>query len=94
MLKLHLENLNGNPEKNIPMSEMFDDDFNPLEDLHTCMLTIQKQTEAISNLVGVINKLTVENRQQQALNRSFKNHIAALESRISAIEQASTNRSH
>jgi allophanate hydrolase subunit 1 len=76
------------------MSEMFDDNFNPLEDLHTCMLTLQKQTEAITNIVGVINKLTVENRQHQALNRSLKNHIAALESRISAIEQASTNRSH
>ena len=73
---------------------MFDDNFNPLEDLHTCMLTLQKQTEAITNIIAAVNRLTTENQQQQVLNRNLKNHISALENRIIAIEQASTNRSH
>ena len=72
---------------------MFDDNFNPLEDLHTCMLTLQKQTEAITNIIAAVNRLTTENQQQQVLNRNLKNHISALENRIIAIEQASTNRS-
>jgi hypothetical protein len=75
------------------MTEIFDDGFNPLEDLNACMMAVERQLQVTTGMVQTINRLNKEIQVHTQSIRNLQNHITAMEARLYAVEHATANSS-
>jgi uncharacterized coiled-coil protein SlyX len=75
------------------MTEIFDDGFNPLEDLNACMMAIERQLEVTTGMIQAIHKLNKQVQVHTQSIRNLQNHITALEARLYAVEHTTANSS-
>ena len=72
---------------------MIDPDFDPLEDLHSCMFAIGHQQKIIDNLIEVNNALNKELRALNHLAKSNHKRLTLLEQYVNEIKSTPADRS-
>lgn len=72
------------------VSDMFDPDFDPLQDLHQCMIAIARQQEVLDVLIKTQNTILQNQQKQNHLISTTRHLIDRMQRQLDEIKSAST----